>query len=398
MSSNLNSDSLDDIHLQKISVPYEYPVCFTRNVFKSNHNLLVNILDSHHENRRHRAAVYIDSGVADTHPDLKDKIRDYFHDQSDKLELAANPEVVVGGESAKNGWKTVRDIMFTLGNLHLDRQSFVIAIGGGSLLDMIGFASSLIHRGLRLVRLPTTTLAQNDAGVGVKNGMNEHGQKNFVGTFSPPFAVINDFEFLPTLRQRDWIGGVAEAFKVAIIKDSDFFDFLHENAGLLAARDRNKMEQSIKRCAILHLNHIRDNGDPFEFGSARPLDFGHWSAHRLEIESNYQLGHGQCVAIGIALDSCYAQNKGLLSEFELNRVLESLTRCGLPIWSEILGQRKKDGTFRILDGVEQFREHLGGDLNITLPNGIGNKVEVHQISHDLMETSLNFLKEWRMGG
>jgi 3-dehydroquinate synthetase len=106
--------------------------------------------------------------------------------------------------------------MWTLGNLHLDRQSFVIALGGGSVLDMIGFAVSIVHRGLRLVRLPTTTLAQSDAGVGVKTGMDEHGQKNFVGTFAPPFAVINDFELLKTLSFEHWIGGVDEALAVQV--------------------------------------------------------------------------------------------------------------------------------------------------------------------------------------
>jgi len=228
--------------------------------------------------------------------------------------------------------------------------------------------------------------------------MNEHRQKNFIGAFSPPFAVINDFDFLPTLEQKDWIGGVAEAFKVAIIKDKEFFNYLCTNADLLASRNMEAMEQVVKRCAILHLEHIRLNNDPFEFGSARPLDFGHWAGHKLEIQTEYSLGHGQCVSIGMALDSCYAMKKGMISEAELELILDALTRCGLPIWHTTLLEKKADSSLRILSGIEQFREHLGGALNITMPKGIGQKIEVHQINSDLITESVKYLSDWKPRG
>jgi 3-dehydroquinate synthase len=241
------------------------------------------------------------------------------------------------------------------------------------------------------VRVPTTVLAQNDGGVGVKNGMNEHHSKNFVGTFAPPFAVINDFDYIANLPQKEWLGGIAEAFKVAIIKDARFFDFLCRHAVRLRARDLPAMEHLIERCAELHLHHIRSSGDAFEFGSARPLDFGHWSAHRMEIDSGYRLGHGQAVAIGIALDSYYAFRKRFLSAAELERIITGLLDAGLPIWDPVLGKRR-GGRPLVLIGLEQFREHLGGELTVTMPAHIGRKIEVHSMDDRVIAAGIEFLR------
>jgi len=381
-----------DTYMQSIRVRFEYPVHFTHNLLAAGNELLAETIDRLGERRRHRAIVYLDGGLAEAQPQLVGQIKECFHSHPRRLELVGQPVIIPGGEQAKTGWSVVRDVMWTAGNAHLDRQSFVVAIGGGAVLDMVGFAASLVHRGLRLVRVPSTTLAQCDAGVGVKNGMDEHGQKNFVGTFAPPFAVINDLELLRTLEDRDWIGGAAEAFKVAIIKDAEFFDQLCASAGRLRARDQQAMEACVKRTALLHLEHIRTSGDPFEFGSARPLDFGHWAGHKLETISGFKLGHGQCVSIGIALDSFHAMRQGLISQGEFERIVSAMRECGLPVWSELLAQRTPDGTLEILAGLAEFREHLGGALNVTLPDGIGGKIEVHEINPLFVEEALDELR------
>ncbi len=374
-------------------VAFEYPVHFTRGVFTGENPLLAETLNRFGEDRRHRAVVYVDSGVAETHPTLIPAIKRYFHDRPDAMELAGGPTIVPGGERAKTDWSIVRDVMWTIGNLHLDRQSYVVAVGGGAVLDMIGFAASIVHRGLRLVRLPTTTLAMDDAGIGVKNGMNEHGMKNFVGTFAPPHAVLCDFGFLPTLDDEHWLGGAAEAFKVAVIKDADFLETLCELADDVRRRDLPAMERVVRRCAELHVEHIATHGDPFEFGSARPLDFGHWAAHRLESMTGYRLTHGQAVSLGIAVDLCYAQRRGLISPTQRDRVLAAMERTGLPLFDETLTRRNPDGTLEVLGGIEQFREHLGGRLCITLPDGLGAKTEVHQMSPDRVDQAVAELKE-----
>ncbi len=393
MHSADSNDSLLSTYQQQFAVPFAYPVHFTRDLFDAANPLLADTLDRLAEGRRHRAAVYVDAGAAAGHPQLERRIKEYFHHRGDRLELAAGPTRIPGGRAAKTGWDSVREIMWTLGNLHLDRQSFVVAIGGGSVLDMVGFATSIVHRGLRLVRVPTTTLAQCDAGVGVKNGMDEHGRKNFVGTFAPPFAVINDYTFLPTLEPVHWLGGVAEAFKVAIIKDADFLDFLCRSGPAIRSRDLPAMEQVVHRAALLHLDHIRTSGDPFEFGSARPLDFGHWAAHKLESMSDFTLGHGEAVGYGIALDACYAARQGMLTADECERIVSGLQACGLAVYTPLLSSRDAAGELAVLGGLEDFREHLGGTLTVTLPQGLGRRQDVHHVNPDTVAEAIECLRK-----
>ena len=381
------------VYKQEFKVSYDYPVVFTHNLFDEENDTLTKTMDRLDEGRIHRAAVYIDKDLAAANPRLISQIKNYFHANSSKIELVSEPILATSGEAAKSDYNLLKDVIWTIGNLHLDRQSFVIAIGGGSMLDAVGFASSLVHRGMRLIRIPSTVLAQNDAGVGVKNGFDEHGQKNFIGTFAPPFAVLNDYELLKTLPFEHWIGGVAEAFKVAIIKDANFFDQLCNDAPLYKKSDQNAMQSLVEKCAILHLNHIATTGDPFETGTARPLDFGHWSAHRIENLSGYKIGHGQAVAIGICLDSFYAMKKNLITENDFQRIVTAFKQSGLPIWCEQLGWVAKSGELEILVGLDQFREHLGGRLTITLPDKIGSRIEVHNLDYDIIQQGVEELRK-----
>lgn len=373
---------------QRISASFDFPVLFTRGLFQPENSLLAQVCRRLENDRRHRVLVFLDRGVAEAIPDLPERIQEWFAEREGELELVAPPQTVPGGEQAKNEPRRVLEVVRTAMEHRLCRHSFVLAIGGGAVLDMVGFGGALFHRGLRLIRVPTTVLAQNDAGVGVKNGVNLDGVKNALGTFAPPFAVIDDFEFLRSLPQPDWIGGVAEAFKVAIIKDRKFFDYLRQHAAGLRDRDEAAMEETVQRCAVLHLDHIRSGGDPFEMGQARPLDFGHWSAHRLEIMSGYRVRHGQAVAAGLALDSVYAHLQGWLDGEELEAILAGLETCGLALWYPEYDRRDARGALEILRGLAEFREHLGGELTVTFPRGIGLRQEVHEIDLALMEQAL----------
>jgi 3-dehydroquinate synthase len=260
-----------------------------------------------------------------------------------------------------------------------------MAIGGGAVLDAVGFATATAHRGLRLLRLPTTTLAQNDAGVGVKNSMNMFGKKNFIGTFAPPFAVVNDLAFLETLPPRDRRAGIAEAIKVALIKDRTFFDFLYDHREALRDFESHAMAHMIARCAELHIDHIRTNGDPFEQGTSRPLDFGHWAAHKIEDLADNDVRHGEAVAVGIVLDSLYSHHCGLISELELHKILSLIKDVGFRLFHPAL--HKMD----IQASLNDFREHMGGELTIPLIKGIGSLTEAHQIDTALVASAIQFL-------
>ena len=377
---------------QQFAVRFDYPVRFVRDAFDPGNPVLAQTIDRRQEGRRHRVAVYVDQGLLEAQPQLSERIGAYFHAHRDLLELAGDVHTLPGGPAVKRGYAHLGQVLTTLGNLHLDRQSVVLGVGGGSMLDALGLVVSLLHRGLRLVRMPSTVLAQDDAGIGVKNGIDEHGQKNFLGTFAPPFAVINDLSLLRTLSDTHWRGGVAEAFKVALIRDAAFFEYLESHAEAVVARDETVMAEIVRRCAVIHLHHIATSGDPFEMGSARPLDFGHWAAHRLEVLSGGEIAHGQAVSIGIAVDVCYAVHKGLLSEAERDRILTTLERCGLPVYAPALSWCRADGEYEILQGLRDFQEHLGGRLNVTLPDGIGDNVELHHMNAEWVVESIELLR------
>jgi 3-dehydroquinate synthase len=385
------------VYEQSFAVSFDYPVHFVHHAFAPDNDLLASILDRRGGEKPHKLMVFVDDGVAGAHPSIVRDIETNAARHADLIRLVEAPDIVAGGEHAKNGWGDVRRIMESLGRRHMCRQSAVLAIGGGSVLDMVGFAVSLVHRGLRIVRAPSTVLAQDDAGVGVKTGMNEHNAKNYAGTFAPPFAVINDAAFLPTLSQQHWIGGVSEAFKVAAIKDAEFLDDLVRAAKRLRNRDLNAMEDVVRRCAILHLEHIRKGGDPFEMGSSRPLDFGHWSAHQIEVMSQFSIVHGQSVAIGVALDTVYAARVGLITDADMRRIVTGLLECGLPVWHECMDRRDAHGELEIFAGLDRFREHLGGELTLAMPHPIGRQTEVHEVDRNVMGHAISWLGQAAKG-
>jgi 3-dehydroquinate synthase len=369
--------------VQRFGLVLEYRVEFTRGAFEPANRLLAETL-SRRERRRHRVAVVIDGGVAAQRPGLVAEIEGYANHHADRMELAGAPWIIAGGEAAKQD-RQLAELHRWLAAHEIDRHSFVLAIGGGAMLDVVGYAAATLHRGVRLVRMPTTVLGQNDAGVGVKNGINAFGAKNFLGTFAAPFAVINDSRFLSTLQRRDQIAGMAEAVKVAVIRDPGFLHWIDEHADALAGFDMPAVEHLIRRCAELHLEHIAGGGDPFESGNARPLDFGHWAAHKLEVLTDHALRHGEAVAIGIALDSGYSVEAGHLDESEHQMLVGLLQRLELPTWHALL----RDPA--LLEGIGEFREHLGGELCITLLQGVGRPIEIHEVREDVLRRAIDRL-------
>ncbi|MGK7897164.1 MAG: 3-dehydroquinate synthase [Xenococcus sp. (in: cyanobacteria)] len=379
---------------QNIAVRFTYGVHFTRGLFETTNPLLSQVIAT--ENNTAKAIiVVVDSGLIAHHSKLIAQITDYANYFTDKIKLAAEPIIIPGGEAAKNDPSLVEKIHRIIEQVGLCRHSYVLAIGGGAVIDMAGYAAATAHRGVRLIRIPTTVLAQNDSGVGVKNGINAFGKKNFLGTFAPPVAVLNDFDFLTTLEDRDWRSGIAEAVKVALIKDQEFFEFIRDRANDLSKRNCEAMEQLIYRCCQLHLNHIANYGDPFEMGSSRPLDFGHWAAHKLEHLTNYRLRHGEAVAIGIALDCTYSYLIGLLSKEDWQQIIQTLQQLGFTLYVRELGSDVTDiaSEQSIFRGLVEFREHLGGNLAVMLLQGIGKGIEVNQVSIPEYKKAILILQE-----
>ncbi len=380
---------------QSVPLTFRYKVHFTNGLFHLKNPLLAQAIAAHGGKRANQVIVVVDAGLLEHWDGLLEQLAAYGQQYEDILNYPVEPLIVPGGEAVKNDSKWVEQIHQLINQVGLCRHSYVLAIGGGAVLDMAGYAAATAHRGIRLIRVPTTVLAQNDSGVGVKNGINAFGKKNFLGSFAPPYAVFNDFDFLTTLEERDWRAGTAEAVKVALIKDPNFFDFIAANARAIANGNMDAMEQLIYRCAQLHMEHIAHNGDPFEMGSSRPLDFGHWAAHKLEQLTDYNLRHGEAVAIGIALDSTYSYLAGLLSYSEWQRVLEVFQCLGFKLYNDYLGKQleQPDHPRCIFGGLAEFREHLGGELTITLLQGIGQGIEVHEVEISLYYDAILLLEQ-----
>jgi len=390
-------DDRSAVYLQSFSVRYEYPVYFTERLFARDNTVFRDTLLRRESGRRHRFVVFIDANVAASFPSLEHDIAGYAGVHADAMELVAHPERVPGGEQVKNDPALLTRLQHRLVELGIDRHAFVVGIGGGAFLDLVGYVASSTHRGIRHIRVPTTVLAQNDSGVGVKNGINAFGVKNLIGSFAPPFAVLNDFDFLRTLHPRDKIAGVAEAVKVALIRDGVFFEWLEAKADALRACEPAAMARMIRRCAELHMRQIGQGGDPFETGSARPLDYGHWSAHKLEALTSHELRHGEAVAIGLALDTRYSVQTRMLAAGGEDRVYALLKRLGFHLWHPAMESRDADGRWLLLRGLEEFREHLGGELTITLLRDIGVGEEAHQMDVNEILRAMAWLRRREVG-
>ncbi|MDO1511715.1 3-dehydroquinate synthase [Maribacter confluentis] len=369
---------------QSFKVEYEYQLYFTTGLFNIQNSLFTTLIADYKTFEPVKLLFIVDDGVQNHHPDLVSQISAYCKANEAVMKFTGSI-VVPGGEQVKNGNDSIDSVLKGINTHKICRHSFVIAIGGGAVIDMVGYAAAIAHRGVKLIRIPTTVLSQNDSAVGVKNSVNAFKKKNFLGTFAPPYAIINDSGFLRTLEQRDWISGIAEAIKVALIKDNNFFKYIADNAIALKNREMEPMQYVIYKCAEMHMHHIAQGGDPFESGSSRPLDFGHWAAHKMEFMTNYELRHGEAVAKGIALDVTYAHLIGLISDADLQHVLDVMIHIGFDLSLPVKSSGEID---TLLNGLEEFREHLGGELTITLIAGLGVKHDVHTIDLQLMKQAV----------
>ena len=378
---------------KKIRLEYAHRILFTRGVFAPENTTIRDLLLLDQPNKVPRVLIFADDHVVSANPGLLAAIRNYARAHAEVLDMAGEPVILPGGEPCKNDFALVQQCWQAINDAALDRHSYIFVIGGGAALDLVCFAASTAHRGIRHVRFPTTTLSQGDGGVGVKNGVNYFGKKNWVGSFSVPFAVVNDFAFLESLPVRERRNGIIEAIKVSLIRDKAFFEEIEGLAGALASLEQPALERLVQRSAELHVEHIATGGDPFELGSARPLDFGHWAAHKLEQITHFQVTHGEAVAIGMAVDLVYSVKKGILAAATAERVLGLIERIGFDTYHSGLLAEGRSGEPVILEGLEEFREHLGGELTVTLVPDVGHKIEVHEMDRQLILAAMDELHE-----
>ncbi len=374
-------DSLD----VNFSVPQLLRLRCTCDCFADDWDQVLPLLKT--DSAKARVQIWIDRSVVESNGNVLRNLSQRIAESDEAVELVAPIALVDGGEQIKNDPDAIENIFRAIDRDGLDRRSYVFVIGGGAVLDAVGYAAAIAHRGIRLIRFPTTTLGQADSGVGVKNAINAYGKKNWKGTFSVPWAVVNDQTLIANLPDRDFRAGFSEAVKVSLLKSPSAFRFLCDHAKAIANRDWNAVMPAIRSSVLMHLHHITHGGDPFEMQEARPLDFGHWSAHKLEHLTNFRLRHGEAVSIGVALDTVYSHLVHGLDLSDVQRTLKVLSDLGLPLFDNELAEQA------IFDGLEEFRQHLGGRLTVTMLRAVGQSINVHEIDQPAMRKAIEIVRE-----
>ena len=369
-------------HQHPVQTQWTHRVWFTRDAFEGGNPALANALRPPLLDQPGKLLVIVDQALPNAIDGLQQRIEAYLAaraEMGDPLPELVAIRTMPGGEQSKNDLSNLEWLLKELLGHKLCRKSVVLAIGGGAVLDCVGFACAVFHRGVGLVRMPTTILSQDDSGVGVKNAVNMFGEKNLIGAFAVPRGVVNDFALIDCLPDRSFHAGFSEAVKVALLKDAAFFEQIEQTAEAIAARKPNAWEPVIERSAQLHLEHICLGGDPFEEQVARPLDFGHWSAHRLEGMTHNAVEHGEAVAMGLALDLLWAEKAGHVETGLALRTCRTLAALKIPLFHPRLSDLSD-----LFEGLESFREHLGGELTLTIPQAPGKPRDHHTVDRSAL--------------
>ncbi|WP_437201925.1 3-dehydroquinate synthase [Planctomicrobium sp. SH664] len=377
-------DSLDI----PFSVPFVHRLRFTEEIFGRDQQVLADLIQPSGD-QLPKVQFWLDEFLAEAQPQLPARIRAFAANHRDRFNMRGNVQICPGGEAVKNDIHIVERMLKCIHAVDLDRRSYVIVVGGGAVLDCVGFAAAIAHRGIRLIRIPSTTLAQADSGVGVKNSVNLFSKKNWIGTFASPWGVINDESMLSTLSDRDFRCGFSEAVKVSLLRSPEEFARIESLATRISARDMTAARPVIRKSAELHLAHITRGGDPFEALEARPLDYGHWSAHKLEPMTQFELRHGEAVGIGVAIDTVYSSLVHGFPEQDARRVLNCLSQLGLQLDHPALRDTRS-----LFAGLEEFRQHLGGRLTLTMLRNIGDPLDVHEIDEARMRVAIETVADY----
>jgi 3-dehydroquinate synthetase/nucleoside-diphosphate-sugar epimerase/predicted NBD/HSP70 family sugar kinase/MoaA/NifB/PqqE/SkfB family radical SAM enzyme/adenine/guanine phosphoribosyltransferase-like PRPP-binding protein len=368
-----NSISGDDKKFIEVSAPTEisYRNYFTKGIFEADNSILAELCNGR------KALMIVDSAVYEK---WRDKIDKYIgmHD------LDCTVLSLPGGEAAKD-MSYVELICTRASELGLDRKGSIIAVGGGAIMDVAGLSAQLYRRGIDYIRIPTTLLGIVDAAVGVKVGIDYNGSKNFLGAFYPPKYVISDTGFLRTLPEREMRSGIAEIIKVAIISNSELFETLEQHGQQLIKNIEFKgYNQFVEDAAVELLQHLQK--DFYEHDLMRHVDFGHTMAHYFESISNYELTHGEAVAIDILISAHIAKDRGILAGKDLERVVLLYKKLQLPFYHKTINLET------MWNAVQKAISHKGGRLMMVVPKKIGQTVFIDSLSKEELNKALEFVK------
>lgn len=305
---------------------------------------------------------------------------------------------VPDGEKYKT-LSTAKYLYDELLKMKANRTTTLIALGGGVIGDLTGFVAATYMRGLPLVHIPTTLLAQVDSSIGGKVAVDHPLAKNIIGSFYQPKAVYTDPEVLQTLSDKDIKNGMIEAIKIAVIKSPVFFKWLEKNIKQLLKKDNTLLYEVVSEAATLKVDIVLK--DPWEIGLRKILNFGHSIGHVLEVEAGYQdLNHGEAVALGMLIETKIARNRGMCSEEFVEKIKRILS---FPP-SSLSFPRKRESIFKLIKNLDysQLWETLAldkknsqGKVIFILPEAMGKVSLIEDITKkEIIRALEEFKKEW----
>lgn len=360
-----------------------YRVVSAPGVFDSSNELLVNEIS---RGRGSRCLVVIDSNVEEV---FGKQVRSYF--MSYGVELMIVP--IKADETVKQ-WDAVGRVVDAMNDFRIDRRREpVVAVGGGVLLDIVGFAASVYRRGTPYIRIPTTLIGLVDAGVGVKTGVNFGQGKNRIGTYAPALATFVDRELLISLERRHLSNGIAEILKVALVKSRSLFELIDEYGEALIQDKFQGSTPDLERAAnemiseSIHLMLEELQPNLWEACLERCVDYGHTFSPTIEMMALPELLHGEAVCIDMALTTVLAGNRGNVGQDEVDRILAVMQAVDLPIWTEVLSEPG------MLDAaLEDTIRHRDGQQRLPLPLGVGSHYFANDVTRDEIRDALRDLE------
>ncbi|CAH0541671.1 3-dehydroquinate synthase [Vibrio marisflavi] len=305
--------------------------------------------------------------------------------QLEQLGCVATLLELPDGEQYKS-LDTFNTVMTYLLEGSYSRDVALIALGGGVIGDLVGFAAACYQRGVDFIQMPTTLLSQVDSSVGGKTAVNHPMGKNMIGAFYQPKSVVIDIECLSTLPEKEFAAGIAEVIKYGIIYDAEFFDWLEENLDKLYVLDEQALTYAIAKCCQIKAEVVAL--DEKESGIRALLNLGHTFGHAIEAELGYgQWLHGEAVAAGTAMAAKTAEYQGLITQQQVERIISILKKAKLPV------QTPESMSFEdFMRHMMRDKKVLAGELRLVLPTSIGTAEVVKNVPNTVIEQAINYCR------
>ena len=371
----VNFDNFKRTWSVKAELPISFTVKYSSDIFNTTNQDLLSYSDSQ------RRLVVIDKTVYEIY---KTELHNYFDRHKVQLEL-----FVLDATEENKDWKHTDEVLKFFERVGVLRREPIVAIGGGVLLDLVGFCCSIYRRGIPYIKIPTTLLAIVDASVGVKVAANHLERRNRIGAYYPPIATFLDKKFIKTQNDRDIVNGIAEIFKLAVIKSEELFVLLEENYEQLI-NEKFQFGAVPVRVINLAITGMIEELAPnlWEKKLDRCVDFGHSFGPLIEMQNLPNLYHGEAVVLDCLYSSCIAEVRGYITMDQLRRIFKCAKNLKLPTWHEDFSK------VRLLEtALEDTQKHRNGNQYLPVPMGIGQYTMLNNVTVDEMRLAADLFEE-----